>query len=50
MSFQNLKVATKDIDIVLRSTRKLELTRNALLSMGYFVTSFVLAASGSSSL
>lgn len=37
MSFQNLKVATKDIDVVLRSTRELELTRNALLSLGYFV-------------
>ncbi len=37
MSFQNLKVATKDIDVVLRSTRELELTRKALLSLGYFV-------------
>lgn len=37
MSFQNLKVATKDIDVVLRSARELELTRNALLSLDYFV-------------
>lgn len=37
MSFQNLKVATKDIDVVLRSTRELELTKNALLSLGYFM-------------
>jgi hypothetical protein len=37
MSFQNLKVATKDIDVVFRSTLELELTRNALLSLGYFV-------------
>ncbi|MDY9926894.1 DUF6036 family nucleotidyltransferase [Methanosarcina sp.] len=37
MSFQNLKVATKDIDVVLRSTKEFELTRNALLSLEYFV-------------
>lgn len=37
MSFQNLKVATKDIDVVFRSAREFELTRNVLLSLGYFV-------------
>jgi hypothetical protein len=37
MSFQNLKVATKDIDIVFRSAREFELTRSSLFSLGYFV-------------
>ncbi|HIH74111.1 MAG TPA: hypothetical protein HA306_02180 [Methanosarcina sp.] len=37
MSFQNLKVATIDIDVVLKSKRELELIKNALLSLGYFV-------------
>jgi hypothetical protein len=36
MSFQNLKVATKDIDVVFRSFREFELTRSVLLSLGYF--------------
>lgn len=37
MSFQNLKVATKDIDVVFRSAGEFELTKNVLLSLGYSV-------------
>ncbi len=37
MSFQNLKDATKDIDVVVRSVHDLNLLRDALVRMGYFV-------------
>ncbi|MFH0904466.1 MAG: hypothetical protein V1854_04680 [Methanobacteriota archaeon] len=37
MSFQNLKDATRDIDIIVRSGINMELIGNALARMGYFV-------------
>lgn len=37
MSFQNLKDATKDIDVVVRSEHDLKLLRDALVRMGYSV-------------
>jgi len=39
MSFQNLKDATKDIDVVVRSEHDLKLLRDALVRMGYSVPS-----------
>lgn len=37
MSFQNLKDATKDIDVVVRSADDMKLLRSALVQMGYSV-------------
>jgi len=37
MSFQNLKDATKDIDVVIRSENDMKLLRSALAQMGYTV-------------
>ena len=37
MSFQNLKDATKDIDVVVRSENDMSLLKSALAQMGYLV-------------
>ena len=37
MSFQNLKDATKDIDVVVRSESDIKLLKSALAQMGYSV-------------